>query len=93
VRRWQRGDEVLHHVVDPRTSRPASTCWRTVTVAAATCVDANVASTASLVMGERATEWLHHRSLPARLVRGDGTVERVAGWPQPSAVEPAGAGA
>jgi thiamine biosynthesis lipoprotein len=83
VRRWRRGDEVLHHVIDPRTARPARSCWRTVTVAAATCVDANVASTASLVMGERATDWLHQRSLPSRLVRVDGTVERVAGWPEP----------
>jgi len=35
-RRWRRGGTVLHHIVDPRTGRPADGPWRTVSAAAAT---------------------------------------------------------
>ena len=37
ARRWQRGGDVLHHILDPRTSRPAESVWRTVSVAAGSC--------------------------------------------------------
>ncbi len=83
VRRWTRGDERLHHVVDPTTGRPAAVVWRTVTVAAATCVDANTAATAAIIRGERGLAWLRSLDLPARLVRPDGSVTRVGGWPAP----------
>ena len=85
VRRWRSGDAELHHIVDPRSGRPADTPWRTVSVAAATCVDANVASTAAVVLGESAPSWLAERRLPARLVARDGRTVRVAGWPEEAA--------
>jgi thiamine biosynthesis lipoprotein len=81
VRRWQRGDLTLHHIVDPRTGLPAPEVWRTVSVAAAACVDANSAATAAIVRGDAAPGWLADLGLPARLVRRDGSVVRVAGWP------------
>jgi thiamine biosynthesis lipoprotein ApbE len=81
ARRWRRGDQSLHHIVDPRTGRPAHTPWRTVTVSAATCVDANIASTAAVVRGEAAYEWLARLGLPARLVAADNTVRTTPGWP------------
>ncbi len=81
VRRWSRQGRELHHIVDPATARPAEVVWRTVSVAAATCVDANIASTASIIRGERAVAWLGSLGLTARLVRGDGTTVRVGGWP------------
>jgi len=81
VRRWRRGDVELHHVFDPRTGRPAQTPWRTVSVAAATCAGANTAGTAAILLGEEAPAWLAERELPARLVRDDGRVTCVAGWP------------
>ncbi len=71
VRRWASGARRLHHIVDPRTGRPASACWRSATVAAESCVDANTASTAAIVLGERAPEWLDELQLPARLLRYD----------------------
>jgi thiamine biosynthesis lipoprotein len=83
VRRWTRGDEPLHHVVDPATGRPAALVWRTVSVAAATCVDANTTATAAIIRGERGPAWLRSLGLPARLVRPDSSVVRVAGWPAP----------
>lgn len=85
VREWRRGDDVLHHLIDPWTSRPAAGPWRTVTVAAPTCLEANVAATAAIVLGEGATRWLTTRRLPARLVSASGAVRAVNGWPEENA--------
>ncbi len=85
VRRWTTSGGELHHIVDPRTARPAETPWRTVTVAAGSCVDANAASTASVVLGEAAPAWLSERRLPARLAAADGAVVTVSGWPEETA--------
>ncbi len=82
VRRWDTDAGRLHHIVDPRTGRPASAYWRAATVAGASCVDANTASTAAIVLGERAPGWLGELKLPARLVRNDGRTFFVAGWPE-----------
>ncbi|HZP31390.1 MAG TPA: FAD:protein FMN transferase [Acidimicrobiia bacterium] len=85
VRRWTRGRIELHHLVDPVTGGPANGPWRTVSVAAASCVDANIATTSAIVHGEHALDWLADRRLPARLVRRDGSVVRICGWPEPEA--------
>ena len=81
VRRWRRGKAEVHHIIDPTSGLPAAEHWRTVSVAAASCVDANIASTASIVRGVHAPEWLATRALPARLVARDGSVLTVGGWP------------
>lgn len=81
ARRWRRGGQDLHHIVDPGTGLPVRSPWRTVSVAAATCADANAASTAALVKGAGAEHWLTRRGLPARLVAQDGTVVTTPGWP------------
>jgi thiamine biosynthesis lipoprotein ApbE len=81
-RSWRRGGRSYHHIIDPRTGRPTSSPWRTVSVAAATCVDANIASTAAIVMGERAVAWLTEHRLPARVVSADGHVVALNGWPE-----------
>jgi thiamine biosynthesis lipoprotein len=81
VRAWTLGGRPVHHIIDPATGEPARSCWRTVSVAAGSCVDANTASTAAIIRGAAAPRWLHDVGLPARLVRDDGTVETTAGWP------------
>jgi thiamine biosynthesis lipoprotein ApbE len=81
VRRWRAGGAEHHHIVDPRTGRSAAEIWRTASVAAATCVDANAASTAAIVLGAAAPGWLARTGLAARLVGTDGEVVGVAGWP------------
>lgn len=80
VRRWQAGGETVHHVLDPATGRPSGGGWRTVSVAAASCLDANIASTAAIVRGPRAIKWLESLGLPSRLVTDDGRVAHLAGW-------------
>lgn len=82
VRAWTVGGRQVHHIIDPATGEPARSCWRTVSVAAGTCTDANTASTAAIIRGAAALDWLHDTGLPARLVRHDGTVETTAGWPR-----------
>jgi thiamine biosynthesis lipoprotein len=90
VRRWRRGGRAYHHVLDPRTGLPVEPVWRTVTVTAATCVDANTASTAAVVRGRGAPSWLAELGLPSRLVDAAGGVHRVAGWPDESEREGGG---
>jgi thiamine biosynthesis lipoprotein len=87
VRAWSRGATPLHHIIVPRTGMPADSCWRTVSVAAATCVDANTASTAAIIRGGRAPGWLASQRLPARLVGHGGEIVTVAGWPADTASE------
>jgi thiamine biosynthesis lipoprotein ApbE len=81
VRRWARSGVELHHIVDPSTGLPVRSPWRTASVAAATCVDANAAATAAIVRGAVAPAWLARLGLPARLVSTTGDVVRVGGWP------------
>jgi thiamine biosynthesis lipoprotein len=64
----------------------AEPVWRTVSVAAGSCLSANAASTAAIVLGREAPQWLRARRLPARLVDMDGRVSVVAGWPEPELV-------
>ncbi len=80
ARRWRLGGAEVHHVLDPSNGLPAPTCWRTVSVAALCCVHANAASTACLVKGRSAPEWLRSLNLPARLVAKDGSVQILEPW-------------
>jgi len=82
ARRWRRGGDVLHHILDPRSGMPAVPVWRTASVAADTCADANAASTAAIIRGEAALAWLAGLGLPARLVAESGAVVTLCGWPE-----------
>jgi thiamine biosynthesis lipoprotein len=81
-RAWRRGGQDLHHIIDPRTGRPASGPWLMASVAAATCADANAAATAAIVAGAQAEDWLAAAGLPARLAGRDGRIRRIGGWPR-----------
>jgi len=84
-RTWRRGGVRIHHVVDPRTAAPAAPVWRSATVAASSCVEANTASTAAIVLGRDAVGWLSERGLTARLVDQQHRVVRVGSWPREAA--------
>jgi thiamine biosynthesis lipoprotein ApbE len=90
ARNWRRSGHDLHHIIDPRTGLPVRSPWRTVSVAAGTCADANAATTAALVKGADAERWLTRRGLPARLVAHSGAVITTPGWPtEPADLEAA----
>jgi FAD:protein FMN transferase len=82
VRRWSHAGRARHHILDPATGEPAPGFWRTVSAAAASCADANIATTASIVRGQQALAWLRALGLPARLVEGNGRVHTVGDWPE-----------
>lgn len=86
VRRWRTLDGELHHLLDPRSGRPVTGSLRTATATGHTSVAANVASTAAVVLGDAALDWLADRGVAARLVHRDGSVTRVGGWPEPKGV-------
>jgi thiamine biosynthesis lipoprotein len=81
-RRWYHGGRAIHHVLDPRIGFPVRPVWRTASVAAASCAEANIASTAALVLGREAPAWLAAYDLPTRLVTVDGVVVTQGGWPR-----------
>jgi len=81
-RRWIRGGVIRHHLLDPRTGEPTQGPWRTVTATGATCVAANTASTAAIVLGDKAVGWLTARDVPARLVDTQGRIVRTSRWPE-----------
>jgi thiamine biosynthesis lipoprotein ApbE len=81
VRRWRHRGQMMHHIIDPASGTPAEEVWRTVSVAASDCADANIAATAAIIRGARAPEWLAELGLPARLVGRNGEVLTVGSWP------------
>jgi thiamine biosynthesis lipoprotein ApbE len=85
VRRWDHAGRTMHHIIDPATGAPVRATWRTVSVAAADCTDANIATTAALVRGESAPDWLAGLGLPARLVDREGSVTTLGEWPAEAA--------
>jgi len=80
-RRWSRGGEALHHIIDPRTGTSVDPVWRSVSVAAGSCLDANTISTAAIIRGYRAPEWIAALGVPARLVDRGGAERFLGGWP------------
>lgn len=86
VRAWRRGGRDVHHVIDARTGDIPAPVWRTASVAAGSCLDANTAATAALLLGAGGPAWLAARRLPARLVGVGGAITTVAGWPHDEAL-------
>jgi thiamine biosynthesis lipoprotein len=91
VRAWRRGKRQLHHIVDPRTGDVARRYWKLVSATGASCVDANAATTAAIVWGPDAPGRLEAMGQAARLVRDDGTITRVCGWPAENLLQKSGA--
>jgi thiamine biosynthesis lipoprotein len=82
ARRWVHDGRVHHHILDPGRGEPVHPTWRTVSAAAATCADANIATTAAIVLGSEAEPWLAGHRLPARLVAVDGSIRLLGEWPR-----------
>ncbi|MEA2574061.1 MAG: FAD:protein transferase [Chloroflexia bacterium] len=77
-RRWQQDGEWRHHIIDPRTGRPAITDVLSATVVAPTAAAAEIAAKVVLVLGsEKGLEWLEeHASLAGLLVLESGEILR-----------------
>jgi thiamine biosynthesis lipoprotein len=81
-RTWRAGDHVVNHIIDPRTGSFAHGAYATASVTASDCVLANAFATAALLWDEEATYHIAQAGWSARLVRTNGTVEFVGGWPE-----------
>lgn len=81
-RSWVVEGRRVHHVLDPRTGASASGTYVTATVSAQSCLRANAFATAALIWGEDAGYYLAQSGCAARLIRADGSLEFVGGWPE-----------
>jgi thiamine biosynthesis lipoprotein len=80
-RRWWRRGAAHHHILDPRTGASADPVWRSASVVAGSCLIANAISTAAIIRGYRAPEWIASLGLPGRLVDRDGQERIIGRWP------------
>jgi FAD:protein FMN transferase len=77
-RRWRRGAQEMHHLIDPRTGEPARTGLAAVTVVAAEAHWAEVFAKSALVLGQDAgARLLRSHGLAALMVADTGEVVRV----------------
>jgi FAD:protein FMN transferase len=79
-RRWRRGGELQHHLIDARTGRPSRSCWSEVTVSGATCVAADAAAKTAFLLSEDGPRWLDARGIPGRFVNHCGDVVNSSSW-------------
>jgi thiamine biosynthesis lipoprotein len=79
-RRWVRGGQEEHHLIDPVTGRPAGGPWEQVTVCGSSCLAADVAAKAAYLLGDDGPDWLDERGLPGRFLRDDGSVHENECW-------------
>lgn len=85
-RRWLRAGTEQHHLIDPATGAPSTSPWACVSVAAGSCLAADVAAKAALLKGAGGPEWLDRRGVPGRFVDPGGHVVSNRTWRR--AVEP-----
>jgi FAD:protein FMN transferase len=79
-RRWLAGGVPQNHLIDPRTGSSTTSPWRDVTVAASTCLIADVAAKAALLLGAAGPAWLDGRNLAGRFVAHSGAVTLNESW-------------
>ena len=79
-RRWLRGGQPQHHLIDPRTGRPFESCWEEVTVAAGSCVAADVAAKAAFLLSAAGPDWLDARGLPGLFYAPGGSLTANRAW-------------
>lgn len=87
--RWQRKGAWMHHIIDPRTGRPADTDVLTATVIASNAVLAETAAKTALILGSQAGgQWLQsHPSFAGLLVLEDRSYIYTRNFEQYLAVE------
>jgi FAD:protein FMN transferase len=79
-RRWRRGGVEQHHLIDPRTGAPARSPWLQVTACGQSCLSADIAAKAALVLGHDGPRWLDGHGVPGRFRTESGDVVLNASW-------------
>lgn len=81
-RRWKYAGRDMHHILDPQLGLPVEPVWRSVTVAASSCLLANSYSTAGIVRGFPAVAWFECEGIAGRLVDRQGRTVSAGSWPR-----------
>lgn len=81
-RRWRRGGALQHHLIDPRSGRPAASPWQQVTVCGRSCLGADIAAKAAFLLGREGPDWLDQHRLPGRFRKADGETITNQAWRQ-----------
>lgn len=83
-RRWRRGGTVQHHIIDPRTRRPAQTDLLSVTVIAPDAAQADLHALMALLLGgEDGRRYLERQAeVEGLLVQDDGRLSSTPGFEQ-----------
>ena len=81
VRTWDSGARRVHHIIDPRSGDCVAPYWTLVSATGESCVAANAVSTAAIVWGDRALRQLEPFEQAVRMVRHDGQIFSLNGWP------------
>jgi FAD:protein FMN transferase len=77
-RQWQRDQQPMHHLIDPRTGQPSQSDLHTVTVLAPTAASAEVTAKVALILGSnRGRAHLMARGLSGVFVDRAGHIEMV----------------
>ncbi len=88
-RSWRRGGAEQHHLVDPRTGSPARNDLWSVSAAAVSCAQAEVAAKTAFVLGRSAgIRFLLRLGISALLVGRDGSQLLVGPWSEQRAAAP-----
>jgi FAD:protein FMN transferase len=82
VRHWRRGGQMCHHIIDPRSGKPAETDLLSVTVVASDAKEANLYAVATMILGSDAgMRYLAaQRGVDALAVRQDGGLRCTEGF-------------
>jgi FAD:protein FMN transferase len=80
-RTWRQGSEVRHHLIDPRSGLPSTVPLWSVSVAASTCAQAEVAAKAAFLLGPaEGSRFLASHDLAGLFLSADGTESRAGRW-------------
>jgi thiamine biosynthesis lipoprotein len=79
-RRWMRAGRWQHHLIDPRTGRPAESPWEQVTACGESCLVADTAAKAAFLLGDAGPDWLDARGMAGRFAAVDGSIVLNASW-------------
>jgi FAD:protein FMN transferase len=81
VRTWNSGARRVHHIIDPASGDCVAPYWTLVSATGESCVAANAVSTAAIVWGDSALRQLESTGQAVRMVRHDGRIFSLNGWP------------
>jgi thiamine biosynthesis lipoprotein len=81
VRTWSSGARHVHHIINPESGDCVAPYWTLVSATGESCVAANAVTTAAIVWGETAVRRLTPFGQAVRMVRHDGRVFSLNGWP------------